>query len=402
MMDLLRARVVGPLEPHAVGFAEHLERLGYTVPTRRQHMTLVAHLSRWLAREGLDTAGLTVPVAGRYIQARAADGYHAFRSGRSLDPLLAYLRDVDAAPPEPPTVLAAADVQAERFRAHLLSERGLKPNVATFYVLSVLPFVSAVVLGGTVDVTKVSARSVMAFLSGLSRSLAPKTVQGRASALRALLRFWFLDGVTDTDLSTSVPKVAHRSTGLPKGLPAEQVTALLASCDTSSGNGLRDRAILTMLARMGLRSGEIAGLQLDDMDWRQGEILVRGKGGHVDRLPMPADVGQVLVDYLETGRSAGALDRCVFVRVKAPRRGLTNTGVTMVVNAAAHRAGLGTIFAHRLRHSAATSILAAGAPLVEIGQLLRHRSVLTTAIYAKVNIEALRGLAMPWPQEVGR
>jgi integrase/recombinase XerD len=401
-VDLLGARVVGPLESHAAGFAEHLERLGYTRWTRRGWMSLVAHLSRWLSGEGLDTGGLTAEVARSYVEGRAAAGYRAYRSRRSLDPLLSYLREMDAAPADPPAVVTAGDVLVERFRAYLLSERGLKPNVATFYVGSVRPFVSTVVAGNDTDVARVSARTVTAFLSELTRSLAPKTVQGRASALRALLRFWFLDGVTDTDLSVSVPKVAHRSSGLPKGLPAEQVAALLASCDTRSANGLRDRAILTMLARMGMRAGEIAALGLDDVDWRQGEVVVRGKGGHRDRLPLPADVGQVLVAYLEAGRPAGALDRCVFVRVKAPHRGMTNTGVTQVVNAAAHRAGLGTIYAHRLRHSAATTMLAAGAPLAEIGQVLRHRSVLTTAIYAKVDIEALRGLAMPWPQEAVR
>ncbi len=157
-----------------------------------------------------------------------------------------------------------------------------------------------------------------------------------------------------------------------------------------------------MLVRLGLRAGEVAGLQLDDLHWRHGEVVVRGKGGHRDRLPLPADVGQVLADYLRTGRPPAAVDRCVFIRVKAPHRGLTNTGVTQVVNAAAHRAGLGTIYAHRLRHSAATTMLAAGAPLTEIGQVLRHRTVLTTAVYAKVDIKALRGLAMPWPRDVTR
>lgn len=402
MMDILGARVVGPLESHAAGFAEHLARRGYTLSTRRQHMTLVAHLSRWLARVGLDTAGLTVAVARRYIQARAVGGYRAFRSRRSLDPLLSYVRGVGAAPDKPHAVLTTADVLVERFRTYLLSERGLKPNVATFYVASVRPFVSMAVVGCAVDVANLSARTVTAFLSSLTRSLAPKTVQGRASALRALLRFWFVDGVTDVDLSVSVPKVAYRASGLPKGLPVGQIAALLASCDTSNANGLRDRAILAMLARMGLRSGEIAALQLDDLDWWQGEVVVRGKGDRRDRLPLPVDVGQVLADYLRSGRPVGALDRCVFVRVKAPHRGLTNTGVTQVVNAAAHRAGLGTIYAHRLRHSAATTMLAAGAPLAEIGQVLRHRSVLTTAIYAKVDIEALRSLARPWPQEVAR
>jgi integrase/recombinase XerD len=402
MVDILGARVVGPLEWHAAGFAEHLTRLGYAETTRRQHMTLVAHLSRWLAGERLDAAGLTVAVAGRYVQVRAAGGYHAFRSRRSLDPLLSYLRAVGAAPAEPPVVLTTADALVERFRRYLLSERGLRPNVAAFYVASVGPFVSAVVVGDAVDVANLSARTVTVFLSDMARSLAPKTVQGRASALRVLLRFWFLDGVTDADLSVSVPKVAHRSSGLPRGLPADQVRALLTSCVTRSANGLRDRAILTMLARMGLRTGEIAALQLDDLDWRQGEVVVRGKGGRLDRLPLPADVGQVLADYLRAGRPADALDRCVFVRVNAPHRGLTSTGVTQAVNAAAHRCGLGTIYGHRLRHSAATAMPAAGAPLAEIGQVLRHRSVMTTAVYAKVDVEALRSLAMPWPPEVAR
>jgi site-specific recombinase XerD len=381
-MDLLRSRVVGPLEPHAVGFAEYLKRRGYTFGTRCQHVALVAHLSRWLAREGLETAGLTATVAHRYTQARVAAGYSAFRSRRSLDPLLAYLRSVAAAPDEPPAVPTVVGSLGERFRAYLLSERGLKPNVTTFYVLSVRPFVSIVAAGDAIDATRLSPRTVTQFVSGMARSLAPKTVQGRASALRALLRFWFLDGVTDVDLSVCVPKVAHRMAGLPKGLPAAQVAALLESCDARTANGLRDKAILTMLARLGLRAGEIAGLQLDDVDWRQGEVVVRGKGRHRDRLPLPADVGRVLTDYLRLGRPTSALDRCVFVRVKAPHRGLTTTGVTQVVNAAAHRVGLGTIYAHRLRHSAATSMLAAGAPLMEIGQVLRHRTLLTTAIYA--------------------
>jgi site-specific recombinase XerD len=175
------------------------------------------------------------------------------------------------------------------------------------------------------------------------------------------------------------------------------VDALLGFCDRDTSVGRRDLAILTLLARMGLRSGEVAGLQLDDVNWRLGEITVRGKGNRRDRLPMPVDVGRVLVGYLRAGRPAGALDRGVFIRVHAPHRGLTSGGVTQVVNGAAHRAGLGTIYAHRLRHSTATSMLAAGSPLVEISQVLRHRGPLTTMVYAKVDTEALRMLARPWP-----
>lgn len=155
--------------------------------------------------------------------------------------------------------------------------------------------------------------------------------------------------------------------------------------------------MLTLLARLGLRAGEVAGLTLDDIDWRSGEITIAGKGGRRDRLPLPPDVGEAIAAWLQDGRPAGALDRCVFIRVHAPRCGLTPGGVTQAVAAASARAGLGTIYAHRLRHTAATAILARGGSLAEIGQVLRHARPLTTAAYVKVNVEALRTLARPWP-----
>ena len=176
-----------------------------------------------------------------------------------------------------------------------------------------------------------------------------------------------------------------------------QVQAMLASCDRGTAAGRRDLAILTLLARMGLRAGEVAGLRLDDIDWRLGEITVRGKGNRRDRLPLPADAGEAVADWLRHGRPATALDRSVFIRIKAPHRGLTSGGVTQAVAAAAGRAGLGVIYAHRLRHSAATAILAEGGSLAEVGQVLRHRRPHTTAAYTKVNVEALRALARPWP-----
>jgi site-specific recombinase XerD len=154
---------------------------------------------------------------------------------------------------------------------------------------------------------------------------------------------------------------------------------------------------LTLLARMGLRAGEVAGLRLDDIDWRLGEITVRGKGNRRDRLPLPADAGEAVADWLRHGRPVTALDRSVFIRIKAPHRGLTSGGVTQAVAAAAGRAGLGVIYAHRLRHSAATAILAEGGSLAEVGQVLRHARVATTAIYAKVDHRALDALVLPWP-----
>jgi integrase/recombinase XerD len=172
---------------------------------------------------------------------------------------------------------------------------------------------------------------------------------------------------------------------------------LLDSCDRSSIAGLRDFAILTMLVRLGMRRGEVAALRLDDIDWRAGELIVRGKGASVERLPVPADVGDALASYLQDGRPPGFVGLEVFVRIKAPHRALTPGGVTQVVISASKRAGIEEVTAHRLRHTAATELLRQGAPLQEIGELLRHRSVLTTAIYAKVDRDRLRELARPWP-----
>lgn len=171
---------------------------------------------------------------------------------------------------------------------------------------------------------------------------------------------------------------------------------MLASCNRGTAVGRRDLAVLTMLVRLGLRAGEIVALELGDVDWRAAEIVVHGKGNRRERLPLPADVGQALVDYLQAGRPPSDC-RHVFLRSRAPHRALTSTGVCQIAIGAAHKAGLPPVGAHRLRHTTATEMLRAGASLMEIGQVLRHRSVLSTAIYAKVDHRALRELARPWP-----
>jgi integrase len=189
-------------------------------------------------------------------------------------------------------------------------------------------------------------------------------------------------------LAPAVPSVAAwRLAGLPRGLSVEQVRALLSGCDTDPTAGRRDLAILLLLVRLGMRRGEVARLELGDIDWRAGELLLRGKGNRPERLPLPVDVGEALAAYLRHGRPADAHGRSVFVRVKAPHRAMTAHGVTQAVVSASRRAGLGDITAHRLRHTAASELLRRGASLQEIGQLLRHRSELSTAIYAKVDRE---------------
>ena len=208
-----------------------------------------------------------------------------------------------------------------------------------------------------------------------------------------------VEGLTPTALGSSVPAVAGwRLTGIPRALKPQQVRELLASCDRRRATGRRDYAILLLLSRLGLRSGEVAQLSLDDIDWRAGQLVVRGKANRAERLLLPTDIGEAMLGYLRRGRPCTAEGRNVFVRVRAPHRALTSCGVTMVVFGAGQRAGLGKLHAHRLRHTAATAMLHAGSPLAEVGQVLRHRQALTTAIYAKVDRDALRVLARPWPE----
>ncbi len=389
-------RMTGPLAPFASGLAGELARLGFTDLSARCQLGLAAHLSRWLWAAGLGVDALTGRSVEEYLVARRAAGYTAYLTPKALAPLLDYLRELGVAPEaEIAAPATPAEVLLERYRRYLLAERGLREKVARGYVDSVRPFVVCHFTADDTDLRWLAAGEVTAFLTSESRRLAPKTAQRLATALRSLLRFWHVEGLISGPLDRAVPKVANRRPGLPR--PLEPAQALLASCEVGTAGGRRDLAMMTLLARMGLRAGEVAGLRLDDIDWRCGEITITGKGSRRDRLPLPADAGEAVADWLQQGRPPTALDRSVFTRIKAPHRGLTSCGVTQAVAAAARRAGLDVIYAHRLRHSAATAMLAQGASLTEIGQVLRHRRPHTTSAYTKVDIEGLRALARPWP-----
>ena len=215
-------------------------------------------------------------------------------------------------------------------------------------------------------------------------------------ALRALLRFLHVHGLIAEPLAEAVPSVARRREDLPRSLPAGQVTLLLDGCDRATPTGRRNYAILLLLSRLGLRRGEVAALCLDDVDWRAGEIVVHGKGSRLDRLPLPCDLGEAIVDYLRHGRPR-VTDRALFINACAPLIGISRGCVTDVVRYACMRAGIGLVGAHRLRHTVATELLRHGAGLIEIGQVLRHQDQTTTAVYAKVDRAALSPLALPWP-----
>ena len=390
-------RMPGPVAPYARGFAGELARLGFTRYSAQKQLQLTAHVSRWLGDAGLSTADLDAGAVDGFLAARRDGGHGEFITPKALAPLLGYLRGLGVAPqPEPPAAQTRAEQLLADYRTWLLAERGLRVKVVRGYADSVAPFVTAHA-GGEAGLRDLDAGDVTAFMTVQARRLAPKTVQRLASALRSLLRYWYLQGIISARLDHVVPAIANRRPALPRPLEQSQAAALLASCDLQAPTGRRDLAMLTLLARMGLRAGEVAGLKLEDIDWRTGEITIAGKGNRRDRLPLPADVGQAIAAYLRDGRPASAVDRSVFIRARAPRCGLTAGGVTQAVAAAAVRAGLGTIHAHRLRHTAATAMLAGGGSLADIGQVLRHRRPLTTAAYVKVNVEALRTLARPWP-----
>jgi site-specific recombinase XerD len=391
--------VSGPLAPFVTGFAAELQRQGYTPVSTAHQLQLAAHLSRWLAGERLDASGLSPAATERFLDARSAAGYTGHLSARALAPLLVHLRGIGVAPtppPSPPT--GPVEDLLRRYRGYLTSERGLGERTSGNYTEAVRPFLEDRLSAQGLGLGELSGAEVTEFVAASLPRQTRGKAKGTVTALRSLLGFLHLEGFIERPLAAAVPSVAGwQLAGLPKGLGADQVRSLLDSCDCDTAKGRRDFAVITVLVRLGLRASELAGLELDDIDWRAGEVIVRGKGSRDERLPLPADVGEAIAAYLRKGRPASAQGRAVFVRAIAPRRALTRIGVTDIVATAARRAGLEQIYAHRLRHTAATETLRAGASLPEVGQLLRQRSPLTTAIYAKVDREALRCLALPWP-----
>jgi integrase/recombinase XerD len=403
--DLSRVRVSGPLARLAAGFTDHMVQRGYRPISARKHIWLLNNLSNWLLSEGLGVEELGAKEVERFQRNRYAAGHTYLPSIGAMEPILGYLRGLGITPAASPVpTTGALEAALERYRSYLMVERGIQKATAHRYIGHVRPFLQTRVTsdGLVLDFRSLTAADVISFVVASCRRPDPGMAGLAVVALRSLLGFLHVDGAIDRSLVSAIPTVpGRRLTGLPKGLAPDQVQRLLASSDTTTRSGCREFAILIMLVRLGLRAGEVAKLQLDDIDWRAGEIVIaHGKSKRTERLPLPVDVGEAVAAYLHQGRPPGAQGRTVFITVKAPYQAFTSTAVSVIVARAAKKCGLGTIHAHRLRHTAATMMLRGGASLPEIGQLLRHRNIITTAIYAKVDRDALRSIARPWPGDV--
>jgi len=398
--DPFEVTVKGPLGPYAAGFCAELDRLGFARSSAVNLLKLVAHLSRWMEREGLTVPELGPEQVGHYVDARRAAGYRHNPSACGLGTLVGYLRGLgvlaEVAPSGSPT---AQERLLQDYAGYLVTERGLAARTVRYYLRFARLFLTSVAGGGELDVGAITTGDVTNFLVHQCGRRNVGSAKNLVMALRSLLRYLHVAALSATPLVGAVPAVAPwRERSVPRALAPSAVARLLDSCDRRRAVGQRDYAILVVLARLGLRAGEVAALELGDIDWRRGELLVRGKGDRRERLPLPVDVGEALAGYLRQGRP-NCEDRHVFLRVKAPTTGLKGDGVTKIVHSACLRAGVPVVGAHRLRRANACETLRQGGSLAEVGEVLRQRSSYTQALYAKVDRATLERVARPWPGE---
>lgn len=391
------------LEDNALG--SHLQALarclvedGYAGETIRSKLKLLGDFGRWLARTGLTVAHLEEGHVSAFVKQRQ----HVRRGDlRTLEQFIEHLRKraviSDREPVRDQSPLA--DILS-RYEKYLRSERGL----VTATVLNYQPFIRRFLvdrfLEGPFLFGQINSSDISNFVLRHGPGMSVGRAQLMTTAFRSFFRYLFQEGELQTDLAAAVPTVANwRLAAVPKYLTSKQVKRVLKACNRHTAIGRRDYAILLLLARLGLRASEVVALQLEDINWRAGEIIVRGKGLFHDRMPLPPDVGQALASYLRRDRSR-CRTRRVFICVRAPHRGFSGAStLTTIVRRALARADLHLTFngAHLFRHSLATSMLHSGATMAEIGEVLRHRLPNTTEIYAKVDFEGLRSLAHPWP-----
>jgi|AntDryMetagUQ255_1029468.scaffolds.fasta_scaffold02501_2 site-specific recombinase XerD len=387
----------GPLVPFAAEFRNSLLEVGHPPASLEHYLALMGQLNRWLAAEGVGVGELTPGIAQRFLDHRRATGQRRVPTLAALTPLFDHLRAQGVLPAEAPTEPTLVEQLLAGYRHHLVHDRGLAVTTVRRYGNFATRFLAERARRTGTGTDGLSSAEVNAYMLEAGSRLVVGSAKREAADLRALLRYLYLSGVLSIDLGAAMPPVATWRGGalVPTMSPAD-VDRLLASCDRSTTSGRRDLAVLVLLARLGLRAGEVAALELGDVDWRAGEIVVSGKARRKDRLPLPVEVGEALVGYLREGRPSCACRRLVLT-LYAPPRPIHPSSITNIVYRACRRAGLARVGGHRLRHGLATEMLRQGGDLLEIAQVLRHSDLGTTAAYAKVDRGALRSVAQPWP-----
>lgn len=393
-------RKPGAMGPYIEGVNARLAAAGYTAGTRVEMLKVVGDVGRWLEVEGLTAADFDESKVAPFVAARAAAGFRQRYHRGFFPPIFAHLREEGVLSPRATVPLSPVEAVVTGYRRWLFKEKDLAATTVLRYENTARRFLQIGRPDGElIDLTTLSGVHVSAFILVESGRVSLGSARGRVAEVRSLLRYLYVSEQIDRDLRSCVPSVAGwRDAHLPVSVTVQQVEAMVSSCDRNTSGGRRDRAILLLLARLGLRSIEVARLQLEDIDWRAGEIVIRGKARRRDRMPLPVDVGQALADYLEHGRPTSETSvRAVFLTERAPRKPIRADLVGDVARRAGRRTGCPEGRAHRFRHTLATDLLSKGTPLVDISQVLRHRDLATTAIYAKVDVASLRELAPNWP-----
>jgi len=387
-------------------FAAHLAACGYATATIRSQLKLLGQFNEWLIRRRCAIHQLNDELVTSFLKRCTRRGRVQRGDAKTLRQFLIHLRTRGVLAPLAPVVDDSPLGQLQHeYARYLTTERGLAPVTVSDYVDVLRRFLTERFGNGPLDFSTLTVSTITTFVIRQARTMSPRYAQSMVSALRSICRFLRQRGAIDRDLAAAMPSVSDwRLATIPKYLNPEEVERVLQTCDGKTAVGRRDHAILLLLARLGLRAGEIIALELDDIRWRAGDILVRSsKRLPLDRLPLLAEVGDALATYLRRDRPPHTTRR-VFLCTRAPRRGFANPStVSTIVRRALARAGLSPALkgAHLFRHSLATRMLRHGASLPEIGMVLRHRAVQTTEIYAKVDLDGLRALTQPWPETGG-
>lgn len=396
--ERLRRFHVGPLGPHIESFASLISQQGYRPAVGWTKIYLVAGLSRWLERRHVRLKALEERHVAAFLQARWKRVSRRCGKGTLLS-LLRHLRDSQAIPSAKPARLNELGKMEQQYGHFLLEERGLMESSLQLYLRVARSFASFQVSQGKLRLEKLAAQDVTDFVLRSTSQRGRWSTKSIITGLRSFLGFLFQAGRITTNLAAAVPSVSvPDEPGLPRFLQPDQVEKTLRGCDRRTKMGKRDYAILLLLARLGLRCGEVVRLTLDDINWDAGELLIHGKGARLDKLPLLRDVGKALADYLRKARPVSS-SRHVFILSRAPyAKPLAVPTISLMV---AHRLDRVQIQsphtgAHVFRHSLATRMLRHGATFAEIGQVLRHQRIRTTEIYAKVDLTALRRLVLPW------